>query len=309
MATTKTSKRHIRAALHNSLLCLAAPVASHAALLNYTDIPANVQFCSWSGCGSLNTYDIMPLSVYESENVEAYRYSRYVQSAGSYESGYLVRYTLVDSRTQGHEDIGSLPYSYAISGDVWLSVPEQYDLSRPQQVIFYSGATAADGSPVENLQFTAYTPDPLLTGRAWHYQPGYTGGNYEWANAVGAVYDPDLYEEWGGGGGYLPGGNVQDWVYMPSAVESGGAALFNLLQLSVSSTGHVTFNPDDARNVLVGGAEWCELWGACSNHREMYLRISAVPLPAPALLFGSGLVGLVLTRKHALRIGLGRMGQ
>lgn len=180
---------------------------------------------------------------------------QYVQWNGSsYDWKWLMRYDLL-----------SPPGT--VSGTAWLSAMSSYD-------------TVNSNSP----NFTLYYDNSIY---------GNTPMTLTMTNADLAAGTANRTEDYLGGGTGTGTLQISPWPW--ATIETYYEFHFNLLHMSYND-GVFSFNPDDSRGLLFSQStlEWTPSSDQEYTYSSESLYVHAVPLPASALLFVSGLAGGVL---------------
>lgn len=253
--------------------------------------PNAIDSCIGSGTcfvgGPVFSWDI------DGNAVTAYELSDFRE--GATPSKLLLEYGLgqashIDHVGFDYDSYSQLPLETSpITGSLWLEVNQTYDLTQTQHAMtLYFDRANPDKTPSawpdttsspQSAQHLFMTTDGLLAGSGENFV-----GCCDWPPSpfspfsASAATDPSLFDS-----------NHNDAI---SCVAEGcyAGGLLNLLGLSYTQIGdsaQYNFNPTDPRKLLYFTGEGYE--GYTHNTYSM----SAVPLPAAAWLFGSGLLALL----------------
>lgn len=258
-----------------SVLLLLAPIKySVSAPVGSLILPSQLHTCVDSSTCFVDTTPTVTIG-----QMEAYSFVDNRQ--GSAVSGYAVRYSLLPP--SGENSASGLT---AYSGDIWLTVQDSYDL-------------AADSNPV-----TVYTdtvsPQPgnilsdsngldidiAMTNSALLSGSGFEVIGLDVNNM--SVYQANMHlQSDSGGAALLPCAAADCWA----------TADLNMIYLSYvqsGTTASLQFNPGDSRGLLYKlTSEYNETPANGGYFTSQSYYVAAVPVPAAALLFGSGLLGLL----------------
>lgn len=265
------------------LVCL--PLAfslttARAATVTTSDLPGPIQSCI-----AVATCFVSNVSSYDSGTASAFQMSQ-VTGTGSPDNDWLMRYTL--AAPSGQSGTNWFP-SESFSGYLWMVAPSSYSAAQ------------------SFASFTVYLDKVSPTPNSMNYQNGVINLDMSTADVLagtsyrttGLDYNNNSYS-YGNLGGNIPGSCVSP------GCES--HAQINLAQLTYTNFGYAiyltAFNPSDTRGLVYTQSSSYPGYNgdpstAVNGVQSFY--ISAVPVPAAAWLFGSGLLGLmgVVRRKIA----------
>jgi hypothetical protein len=272
------SMTHAVRAMFPACLAIACSLPSHAATVTEQELPASVLACMSSA-----SCFVMTTSSHESDTASAFPI--FHLTGDGMEGNWLLRYPLVppSGRTGIHP-----PRFEGHGGHLWLMVEGRYDASESRHpVTLYLDKVDPAPTPFYgqegDLSLYVSTADLLAGDSHMTVGLGY-GGSYGHGDLSGETPLPCLAD----------GCRVH--------------ARLNLLQLSYAEAGpdlvFAGFNPSDSRGLLYR-QEISYLTGDpfVDMHDVQAYYVSAVPLPAPAWLMGSGLLTLIGLgkRRHAHR--------
>jgi hypothetical protein len=269
-----------------SALLLFAPFHTVSAI-TVTDLPGQLQTCIGNSSCAVTTAS----ALVDYGNMQAYAYTDL--SGGSPMTGYALRYALTSPSGRNVTDGGFTSYT----GYVWLTVYDSYDLSADSNLVAVYTDTVTP------------TPANLLIGDSngldiaidMQNTALLSGNGYR---LIGLDADLNTIDQ----GTMTLLGDRGFNALLPCLAEGcSSQATLNLLYLSVVSSGGIAFlnfNAADTRSLLYQVSLYdpygydlaTDDYTGILDTQSYY--INAVPLPAAAWLFGSGLLGLVgITRR------------
>lgn len=237
-----------------SIFCLLTSMNVPAVTIFTSDLPGELQTCFQTG-NCIGAGDSPTIMASEFDTTGAAAF-QYVQWNGSsYDWKWLMRYDLL-----------SPPGT--ISGTAWLSARSSYDIvntNSPGFTLYF------DNSIYGNTPMTLTMTNADL--------------------AAGTASRTEDYLDVGG----TTTGTLQISPWPLATIETYYEFHFNLLHMSYNN-GIFSFNPDDTRGLLFSQStlEWTPSGSQEYTYSSESLYVHAVPLPASALLFLSGLAGTVL---------------
>jgi hypothetical protein len=257
------------------VLLLLAPT-EYARSISITDLPSQLQACISSNDCIVDTGG----PVVTIGQMEAYSFSDNLQ--GSPVSGYALRYLLLPPSSEDSSS-GSTAYS----DDIWLTVQSIYDLSLDSNpVTVYTDTVSPQPNNILFGDSNGLDIDISMTNAALSSGSGFELSALD-ANNI-EIYQANMNLQSDMGGNAL----------LPCAAEGCSAtADLNLIYLSYvqsGSTANLQFNPGDSRSLLyelTSGYDEAPENGGYFTSQSYY--VAAVPIPAAAWLFGSGLLGLI----------------
>jgi hypothetical protein len=254
-------------------LLLSIPV--RAATIVNADLPGSIQSCITAAtCFVSNT------SLYDSGTASAFQ----IQQAGGngVESNWLIRYTLSPPSGQSRIDP---PQNDALGGYLWMLAESTYSAVETDHLftLFLDKVT-----PTPFSMFGEYGDLSLIMTTA----DLVAGSSYR---IHGLDVDNESYSY----------GDLSGDVPLPCLAEGCETqARLNLVQLNYEVSGsdiHLTsFDPLDTRGLVFTQQSSFTCYGdpSCATNDVQSFYVSAVPIPAAAWLFGSGLIGLLGIARH-----------
>lgn len=245
---------------------------THAITLTQADLPTALTGCASATC-------IVDLnSTVDTGFMSAFQMARMRSDGSGYDFSWLLRYTLTPASARSYvadPDYGTsstIPYT----GYLWLQAPRTLDLGGQNQFNVYTDRIQPDPD--------AYNfEDDLST---WVFgmnaQAAIAGGAAYYNSGVSDYSDPVEY-----GDLVIPDGPL-------ICIECGVDVRLNLVGLDYAANGSSSFDPSDSRGLLLSHRSFYETW--TSTTHAFY--VQAVPVPAAAWLFVSGLMAFgTLARK------------
>lgn len=250
-----------------SICCLLLSINTPAATIFTSELPTDLQSCFQTGnCFGLGDATGSLTSEFDTAGAAAFQY---VQFNGSgYDWKWLMRYDLL-----------SPPGT--VAGTTWIAVQDSYNIAVS-----------------DTHSFTVYRPG------FWSNTPA---TETLWVNDADLA-DGSAFSRHDYGWPTMVTGDLGGFDPALCLAEGCGAMLtLNLLHMNFVN-GQFSFNADDSRALLYEFRYWdCSTGGSTANcaysaaAEEYSLYVHAVPLPASALLFMSGLAGIAarVNRKSA----------
>lgn len=252
------------------LLALIFSVPVRAAFVMTSELPGSIQSCITAGACLVSN-----VSAYDSGTASAFQIT---QNTGSgIENNWLVRYSLVPPSGQSRLEP---PVDDSFSGYLWMLAKDSY--------------SASESAHSFTLYLDKVSPGPFSmfgqSGDLELFMPTVdllAGSSYRTYGIDYALNSYDL-------------GNLSGEVAIPCVAEGCEThAQLNLLQLAYADLGSTImltgFNPSDTRGLAFTQYETFPCYGdpSCAMHDVQTFYVSAVPIPAAAWLFGSGLAVLI----------------
>lgn len=246
---------------------------THAITLTQADLPTALTGCASATC-------IVDLnSTVDTSFMSAFLMAQMRPDGSGYDFSWLLRYALTSTSAltyiadPSYGTSSTIPYT----GYLWLQAPRTLDLSGQNQFNIYTDQIQPDPD--------AYNfEDDLST---WVF-----GMNAQSAIAGSAAY----YNS--GANDYTDPVEYGDLVMQDGpliCIECGIDVRLNLVGLDYAANGTSTFDPSDSRGLLLSHRSFYESWSSTTH--AFY--VQAVPLPAAAWMFASGLIAVgALARKR-----------
>lgn len=263
-------KKNIPAIIFLSLFAVFSVNAMPGAVVITTaDLPLELQACVNSGECSVDN-----VSISNHDDTSMFNYTDLVSNTTSK----LIRYSLINS----YQDDNGVVDDF--SGNVWLQAADNYDSN---EAIHDFSLYLDQVSPAPFDMSFGSIPDPDKIQLGLTSDDLLAGGGF-----VTSILDSSLPS-----GFFEEGALTSSWLPLPCLADGCGVeAIFNLVNLQYSTNGSMlslipSLNAADVRDVLYSHKSY---FNDPDNgfFQEQVFAVQAVPLPAAAWLFISGLIGL-----------------
>jgi hypothetical protein len=251
-------------------LSLVFSIPARTATITNSDLPGSIQSCI-----TAVTCFVSGTSAYDSATASAFQIQQIVGSG--VENNWLMRYALVPPSGQSRINPTQTD---SFSGYLWMLVKSTYSATETAHplTLYLDKVTPAPFSmygQYGDLSLAMSTADLV------------SGGGYR---TYGLDGNNDSYDY----------GSLSGDVPLPCVAEGCEThAELNLLELMYGDFGSIialtSFNPSDARGLVYEQRSSYPCYGdsSCATNDVQSFYVSAIPVPAAAWLFGSGLIGLV----------------